>query len=89
MSSKRNTKKAAPDAVSVPADDAATGLRLSARGLQILNGKRVVVLIDVIVHQYHFSPNATFQQPVVVAVEVRIGRARAGRPAPRAAVRRG
>ena len=31
MSSKRNTKKAVPDAVSVPADDAATGLRLSAR----------------------------------------------------------
>ena len=43
MSSKRNTKKAAPDAVSVPADDAATGLRLSARGLRKGYGGRLVV----------------------------------------------
>ena len=34
MSSKRNTKKAVPDAVSVPADYVVTGLRLSARGLR-------------------------------------------------------
>ena len=43
MSSKRNTKKAVPDAVSVPADDAATGLRLSARGLRKGYGGRLVV----------------------------------------------
>ena len=40
---KRNTKKAVPGAVSVPADDAAPELRLSARGLRKGYGERLVV----------------------------------------------
>ena len=43
MSSKRNTKKAVPDAVPAPANDAAPGPRLSARGLRKGYGGRLVV----------------------------------------------
>ena len=37
---------------------------------QVLDGERVVVFVDVVVRQGDFGPNAAFQQPVVVTVEL-------------------
>jgi len=37
---------------------------------QILDRKRVVVFVDVVVRQGHFRPNSAFQQAIVVPVEL-------------------